>query len=92
MNPGKGGGWHTVILHDVPIAHAPLPIPPKFHNGPNHSPGYDPEPGADCLSLGDGDVRELGAVRACGDEDVAAGDGGVVEEGEEVGGGEEEVR
>lgn len=31
-------------------------------------------------------------MRACGDEDVAAGDGGVVEEGEEVGGGEEEVR
>lgn len=89
---GRGEAGHTVILHDVPIAHALPILPPKFHNRPNHSPGYNPQPRTDGPPLCDGDVRELGAVRARGDEDVPAGDGGVVEEGEEVGGGEEEVR
>lgn len=85
--------FYAVVLHNIPVA-----VLERFGGGGRRrGDGADDgaaehgQPGAQRAAFGDGDVAKVFSVLPRCYEDVPAGDGVVIQEGEEVGSGEEEV-
>lgn len=86
----------TIVLHNIPIP--PNKPPPPFPfplttllNPPNNSPTHNPQPPTQRPSLLYAHIAQFLPVRARGEQNVPTGNGRVVEEGEDVLSGEEEV-
>jgi hypothetical protein len=92
VNGGRGSDI-TVVLHDVPIPACALEAPflDVRDNTTNNSPTHNPQPGPQRPTFLHRHVAQFLPMHSCGQQHVPARNGRMVEEGEDMAGGEEEV-
>lgn len=92
MNGGRGSDI-TVVLHDVPVPACALEAPSLAvrDNTTNNRTAHDPQPGPQRPTFLHRHVAQFLPVRSRRQQHMPARNGRVVQEGEDVAGGEEEV-